>query len=462
MKWEDFRRWFNSAFWRAFTNRSFPINLPKASERPAVVRSVFDAVKSGRYAPSIPEAEIVSNKGHGVARTTPVFCIEDYIVYYFCIKELEEALAGNRTPNTFGGWHLGGKVRRMEEEDLDLDPGLSHPRYSFDPRAWREAFGEFNSLLFAQLGTGRYSHVLQFDLSNYYDCVRLDVLERWIREATDSSKGWIVSLLFFFLNQWNRKNTGLHPQVVGIPMDALADCSRLLANFYLRRYDRFAEGQCVKSDALYFRYADDQMILLTDPGVVERLMLLLSRRLDTFSLRVNQKKVDVWTVEGLERNRFRHLQSIFKEKGDNKDAALVRSFADQYLQVPLDDLKGSWNEGVPLLNRLLFANLESLPKRIFDRLVARYLTDEYLLRAEADKLARVWELNSQRSRPVDLRRRLIRVGRQTYHNAFHFEVRAFARKRKDKTLERAMEARMRLIELLMGGTRVDHEGVGSV
>ena len=26
------------------------------------------------------------NKGQGVARTIPVFCIEDYIVYYFCIK----------------------------------------------------------------------------------------------------------------------------------------------------------------------------------------------------------------------------------------------------------------------------------------------------------------------------------------------------------------------------------------
>ena len=47
-------------------------------------------------APSIPEAEIVMNKGHGVARTVPVFCIDDYCVYYFCIKELEDVLCGRK------------------------------------------------------------------------------------------------------------------------------------------------------------------------------------------------------------------------------------------------------------------------------------------------------------------------------------------------------------------------------
>lgn len=72
----------------------------------------------------------------------------------------------------------------MESESTE------YGRYSFDPDAWRDAFGEFNSLLFAQLGTGKYQYVLQFDLSNFYDSVRLDIMERWIREeaSTDKSK----------------------------------------------------------------------------------------------------------------------------------------------------------------------------------------------------------------------------------------------------------------------------------
>src|SRR5439155_5636718 len=139
---------------------------------------------------------------------------------------------------------------------------------------------EFNSLLFAQLGRGKYKYILQLDLSNFYDSVRLDTLERWIREEASTDKGWIITLLFYFLNQWNRKKTGLHPQAVGIPQDALADCARILGNYYLRKYDKFAAELCNKAGAEYFRYADDQMILLQSKSGIESLMLLLTRKLD--------------------------------------------------------------------------------------------------------------------------------------------------------------------------------------
>jgi hypothetical protein len=189
MNWQQFSRWFNRHFWRAFRNRTFPIKVPTSpADRRATVRTVYDAIVSARYAASIPEAEIVANKGYGVARTIPVFCIEDYIVFYFCIKELEDILCGNRTEHTFGGWTLGGQMRRLEDIDVEFDVGFSNSRYSFNPRAWQAAFGEFNALLFAQLDTGEYSHVLQFDLSNFYDSVRLDILERWIREEAPASR----------------------------------------------------------------------------------------------------------------------------------------------------------------------------------------------------------------------------------------------------------------------------------
>ena len=31
MKWEDFKRWFNRDFWRAFKNRTFPIRIPQTA-----------------------------------------------------------------------------------------------------------------------------------------------------------------------------------------------------------------------------------------------------------------------------------------------------------------------------------------------------------------------------------------------------------------------------------------------
>jgi hypothetical protein len=450
MKWDDFNRWFNCDFWRAFKKRTFPIAVPVTkAAREITVRKVYDDIVSARYAASIPEAEIVMNKGHGVARTIPVFCIEDYIVFYFCIKELEDVLCGNKTENTFGGWSLGGKMRKMEDLDVEFDNGFSTARYSFNPRAWMAAFGEFNSLLFAQLDTKAYSHVLQFDLSNFYDCVRLDILERWIREEADASKGWIIALLFYFLNQWNRKNTGLHPQAVGIPQDALADCSRILANFYLQKYDKFAAQVCAKADALYFRYADDQMLLLKGTEHAERLMLLLTRHLDRFGLRVNQKKVDLWTTKGLQTHRCRAIQALFAKKGDNQDKALVRKFTDAYLAIPVGKLKGTWNGGLPLLNRLLWAKIESLPKNLFEKLLVRYTAKEYLLRADVEKLGRVAELNSMRRKPIDLSKRLREIGAASFHNGFHYEVLSFAKNTKNKTLAAHFEARLKTIEELM-------------
>ena len=450
MKWDEFKKWFNNSFWRAFRNRTFPITVPKTIvEREKTVRKVYDAIVSARYAASIPEAEIVMNKGHGVARTIPVFCIEDYIVFYFCIKELEDVLCGNRTEHTFGGWTLGGKMRKLEDIDVEFDNGFSSARYSFNPRAWMAAFGEFNSLLFAHLDTGTYSHVLQFDLSNFYDCVRLDILERWIREESDASKGWIIALLFYFLNQWNRKNTGLHPQAVGIPQDALADCSRILANFYLQKYDKFASQISTKANALYFRYADDQMILLKKPDQADRLMLLLTRHLDRFGLRVNQKKVDMWTIKQLVAFRCRTLQSIFATKGDNQDKTLVRKFADAYLVIPEKKLKDTWNGGLPLLNRLLWAAIETLPKKHFEKLLVRYTARDYLLRADFEKLARVAVLNGKRSKPIDLIKRLTEIGDSSDHNAFHFEVLSFARNAKDKGLTIHFRKRLKAIDKLM-------------
>lgn len=449
MKQEDFHRWFNYDFWRAFKNRAFPIEIPKATaEKKNLVEKVYSSISSSHYAPSIPEAEIVINKGHGVARTVPVFCMEDYCVYYFCIKELEDVLCVNRTNNTFGGWTLGGKFRQQENSEIECEL-TEYGRYSFNPLAWIKAFGEFNSLLYSQLDHGNYSHVLEFDLSNFYDSVRLDMLERWIREEADSKKGYIITLLFYLLNQWNRRNTGLHPQTVGIPQDALADCSRILANYYLQKYDKFAATICAKAGALYFRYADDQMILLNDPAKVDGLLLLLTRHLDRYGLRVNQKKVVLWTATELQQHRCRSIQALFVQKGDNQNSVLVRKFVDAVLAIPMGDMEKTWNRGLPLFNRLLWANLESLPSNIFERIVVRLTSEEYLLLADHKKLERVHYLNSKRSWPIDLATRLQKLGEKSVHNAYHHEALTFAISIKDAALKTFFEGRLASLEQQM-------------
>lgn len=74
MNKSEFLRWFNRSFWKAFTRSIFPIDIPKTpDDKAALVESVYNDIASARYAPGIPEAELVMNKGYGVARTVPVF-----------------------------------------------------------------------------------------------------------------------------------------------------------------------------------------------------------------------------------------------------------------------------------------------------------------------------------------------------------------------------------------------------
>jgi hypothetical protein len=442
MRKKDFLRWFNRRFWKALTNSSFPIFIPKtAPDRERLLESVYYEIESARYAPSIPEAELVINKGHGVARTVPVFSVKDYLVYYFCIKELEDVLCGNRTPNTFGGWTLGGKLRKQENDEIENE-ATDYGRYSFNPQAWTQAFGEFNSLLFAQLDSGHYDFVLQLDLSNFYDSVRLDILERWIREDSAAEKGWVIALLFYLLNHWNRRNTGLHLQAVGIPQDALADCSRILANYYLQRYDRFAEGICAQAGAEYFRYADDQMILLKTPSKVENLLLLLTRNLDRYGLRVNQKKVKLWETDELIKHRCRSIQAIFAKKGDNQNPPLVKKFVNAYLSLTPAELASTWNGGMPLLNRLLWAKLDSLPRRLYEKLLVRFTAPSFLLQASAEKLKRISELNLLRVVPIDLNRRVRSIAVKSVHNAFHHEAFTFSKEAGHRSLQAALQGRI--------------------
>lgn len=449
MNKKDFLRWFNRSFWKAFSGRTLPIVIPETSaEKAALLDAIYSDVASARYAPGIPEIELVKNKGHGVARTIPVFSIRDYCVYYFCIKELEDVLCGNRTPNTFGGWTLGGQLRTRENDEIESG-ATAYGRYAFNPHAWTHAFGDFNSLLFAQLDPGHYAYVLQLDLANFYDCVRLDILERWIREEAHASKGWVIALLFYLLNHWNRRNTGLHPQAVGLPQDALADCSRILANFYLQKYDHFAAEVCEQARAKYFRYADDQMILLNDPNKIDNLLLLLTRNLDRYGLRVNQKKVTLWTTPELIDHRCRNIQAIFARKGDNQSPLLVREFVDAYLAITPKKLAVTWNGGMPLLNRLLWAKLDSLPRRLFGQVMVRLTAETFLLEATAEKMKRVRDLNALRASPIDLNKRLQAITAKSVHNAFHHEVLAYSKKIKDADLEQFLLDRIGVLNQLM-------------
>jgi hypothetical protein len=121
----------------------------------------------------------------------------------------------------------------------------------------------------------------------------------------------------------------------------------------------------------------------------------------------------------------------------------------RYLKVGKSELAKSWNKGLPLLNRLLHSNLESLPKPAFESVVKRFTSVDYLYRADHRKLARVAELAQKCDRSPEMNRRLSKLLKSSVHNSFHYEVRAFAVQKEERKLEVLSSERLALIETLM-------------
>jgi hypothetical protein len=101
------------------------------------------------------------------------------------------------------------------------------------------------------------------------------------------------------------------------------------------------------------------------------------------------------------------------------------------------------------LNRLLWADIETLPKKQFERLLVRYTAKDYLLRADFDKFTRIASLNAKRKKPAPFVKRLTEMGDACDHNAFHFEILSYARNTRKKALARHFRKRIKAIDKLM-------------
>lgn len=449
---EEFQKYFscNSDFWRAFKKNNFIFNIPKTkAKRLEILRKVYQAIVSKRYFPFPPERFIDMDKGNCVTRMIPVFHLEDYIVYYYCIKKLEEKIAINRVPNTFGGWSLGGLMRASENDEItrrkedydnyedflaDLN-GISVGSYSFNPQGWINAYGELNAKLFATAKEIEFKMIAEIDIANFYDSIRLDVLENNIRAVSESKDIEIVNLLFMFLNNWNRENNDFNKQTVGLPQDAMSDCSRILANFYLQNYDQYAYDLCEKKNARYLRYTDDQFIFASDSETVEYLIFKLSKKLNSFGLSINQKKVKIMPSKEVVRYRSLNIFSLIKNPEDKNDIAKVEKFANKTLDLLSDTekLRNIRGDGFGLIKRLLNCNaFKELDIKIQSPILKLALNNQYLKRADSYFLDKLYRALPDKYKASYISK-LETLSDKLLHNHFHYHLLAFFKKNKIKT-----------------------------
>lgn len=449
---EEFKKYFgcNSDFWKAFKKNNFIFNIPKTEEtRLEVLTEVYQAIASKRYFPLPPERFIDMDKGNCVTRMIPVFHLEDYIVYYYCIKKLEEKIAVNRVPNTFGGWSLGGILRRSEKDELtrrkeDYDSyedfladlnGISVGSYSFNPQGWVVAYGELNAGLFATAKESDFNFLVEMDIANFYDSIRLDVLENNIRAVSESKNIEVVNLLFMFLNNWNRENNDFNKQTVGLPQDAMSDCSRILANFYLQSYDKYAYDLCENNNARYLRYADDQFIFTNDFETIEYLIFKLSKKLNSFGLSINQKKVKTMLSKQVITYRSLDIFSLIKDPEDKNNVTKVEKFAKKSLKLLSDaeKLRDTRDDGFSLIKKLLNCNaFKDVNNKIKISILKIALNKKYLKRADSYFLDKLYKALPDRYKSLYVNN-LETLSDKLLHNHFHYNLLAFFKKNKIKT-----------------------------
>lgn len=386
-------------------------------------------LKQYEYFPSLPLTVKESDKGHGVARQIPIFHLEDYSVYYYCVRKLEHVIAKNRVEGTYGGWSMGGKIRKLENAEEPTDE--YQLTYSYNPAAWAKYYGDFNGRVYGKIkelqdtGKGNYL-VYELDIANYYDNIQLAILENKIRRDSDYSESGVLDLLMYFLGYSNRHVTQYQKRSVGIPQDAFGDCSRLLANYYLQDYDLYMSELAKKHDATYFRYADDQMLFVPSVEVGEVLVQTASRRLARIGLNINQKKVISRTLDELYIYRSFEINDLFKPQYSNKDQSIVREFATKSFTAIENDAGCLKDRGYPLLKRLITANYNLLDVTQRTKLM-RYVFDPGFIKGSRAYSFTAAYAKMREEERVDYLKLISELTVKSKHSAFHYEVLAFYR-----------------------------------
>ncbi len=285
---QSFNKIFKSKFWTKLNETIVPFqDNVKKEDFPD---SLYDKIDNFTYNPKPPREYIVYNKHNGVSRYVPTFSREDYCVYFLCVKLIEDEIAINRVEGTYGGWRLGNPIRLKEEEEfLELSYVPFNTLNSF---AWVEEWGSFQNIARANADLEDWKYITKLDIANFYDCVNLNILEKKVRSVVSKEKQDVVTLLFYFLQNWNKKLEGYHTKTIGIPQDEIGDCSRILANFYLQDYDESIRSICRELEAKYIRYSDDQILYAKSSTIAKNILFEISKELLKINLSINSGKIN--------------------------------------------------------------------------------------------------------------------------------------------------------------------------
>ncbi len=354
-------------FWQWIRHHA-PKPYQSVPDKNKFLAGIYKKIADRTYYPTPPQEYITSNKGLGVLRVIPALSLEDLCVYYYCARKLEKYIAINRVPGTFGGFGLSGKLRQIEEEEISdtmnsFDVvGIDDEYYIFlemngylnlsslNPKAWFAEWNDFTSKLYFNSSEYGSGFVAELDVSNFYDSIQLDNLEYKLRKFVPNKCNDIIYLTTHFLRFWNRHINFYRQQGAGIPQDSFGEGSRILANFYLQAYDQRIHDFCQTKNAIFFRYADDQIFFAKSRKDLEEIITKASSFLMREGLNFNQKKVKIMSIRSFRKYyAFENFLALAYKKDEVIPVKSVKEQITFYMKNK-NDLK---KNGLSLLRRLL-------------------------------------------------------------------------------------------------------------
>lgn len=406
---EEFLNFFSSSLYNKIIKEStIKINRKlNKREYKNIILNLYKELKNYEYRTDVIDEKLFTYKTINVARIIPILSVKDELLYYFVCKMLEDEIAVNRTENTYGGWRIGNKIKI--EEDAEIE----YVYKSYNPTLWNENWKEFQNILFNKIQTlDDNDMVLKLDIANFYDNINLSLLEKKLLVSVPVEKLEFINMLMYFLRNWNLKNDRYHLKSVGIPQNEFGDQSRLLANFYLQNYDKIVKQICDISNAVYIRYADDQIIILKENEKLNNIMYVISRELNALGLNLNASKVKKYNKKTIQ---ILYGIPVFKLIDEQKYDEAVNKFFEFYNREDVDfnytsSLKRFLNIGLDKFN---MSNRNKLKSIITEYQFVRE-SNEYYMRKIYNNL-----LKEERGDFINL---IYKISKETTYNAFHYNA----------------------------------------
>lgn len=410
---KSFDKIFESKFWNKLKDSIVPFESTPVKSK--FLDELYSGITEFTYNPKNPRDYIVINKHNGISRYVPTFSRKDYCVYFLCIKLLENEIAINRVNGTYGGWTLGNPIRLKEEQEiLELD---YIPFNTINELAWANEWQSFQNIAKRYRDLDEWNYIINLDIANFYDCINLTILERKIRHVVPKSKQDVVTLLFHFLQNWNKKLEGYNLKTVGIPQDEIGDCSRILGNFYLQDYDLIMNHLCDKYQAKYIRFADDQIIYTKDLLTARNILFDASRELLKINLNFNSSKVKEFNSK--DDFNFYWSFDIFELLKSKNNKRKINSAIEKYFEYLDKNLKFRDNS---VLKRILSIDSKFIELKFKNRLISMFFNPDFLAQLTVWHFKRIREFISNDN---DFFQELDKMVCTVPFNSYHYNLLAF-------------------------------------